>query len=89
MKEIGMCKDCKWWDGDVDCIPDGTIEHFKRCRNRHFVYWGSPIDPENPAQLNDCLYSGTVDEFDGYTTQSSGEVITGPDFGCTHWEEKE
>lgn len=77
--EIGRCRDCKWWGYKVN---NKYFPHLKECELQHhcdpdsekpFYAWCD--DSDNKERELDCGIDG--------------HLLTGPDFGCVHWEEKE
>lgn len=74
---FGHCKDCKYWKDGVpraSGIPDGK----KLCFHGRVgvgVTPGLRLDA-----LMDTIQIGNV-------KATSWDVITGPDFGCVHWED--
>lgn len=70
---MNTCKDCKWWE----CVK----VHGK---TRIMMVWG------------DCTNMKLQTAFDALTWPSDGlnasdyiqAPVTGPEFGCVHWEQK-
>lgn len=86
------CKDCKWWEKrPKDMVPEEVpfraVLEFKICENPHFIYGPSPASEGRPVTLDSLLYEEILDNFND--TASTGEVITGPDFGCIHHAPKD
>lgn len=78
MKEIGTCKECRWWDR-----TNSMIEMFTKSSDYGICSHGKFNYCEGFSQFN-----GTTDDYlvycDGEGYHASFE--TGADFGCIHWE---
>ena len=90
---MNKCKDCKWWGklNDVT-VPEDKLLYkeillFRYCDSESMQYGNVPARLGPPLTLATLLYSEVLDDYNN--TANEGEVITGPDFGCIHWEKKE
>lgn len=76
-KLIGRCKDCKHWllEG-LNLLPHEYHSYRRqwKCSNENFIYSWTPKD----APSNGLLY--------GEGGDGSAFFMTGPQFGCIHWE---
>ena len=93
MKEIGTCKECRF-QAKSKCSPDAAInDNFRyeeipdlkskvgSCRRRPELHQDNWIAP--PPSYED-FQSGAWVDYD--TIEHHFIEMTGPDFGCIHWE---
>ena len=74
---IGNCNNCRYW-GKTD---GGGIEYNKVWTVCGYIRWPEPTDPIGESEA--ALYA--------YASDDSGlevDLRTGPNFGCTNFEEK-
>lgn len=70
------CKTCKWWERDVEHIGP------EQCRPCNSSKIGEPYH----------LYKRSTDkdlDILSYTYDEAGYILTGPDFGCVHHEDRD
>lgn len=85
---MNTCKDCKWWAAKAHTwIAGGTkrevyVDDYRQCGNPKLDVrsWFRRLE-DSPSVFLDGAAFGARDGRGGY-------FITGPDFGCIHWEQK-
>lgn len=73
---LETCKNCAWW------WPNKSIKNKSRTLDPRFsdqIHWDCENDLLNLPAGTDCHPSGA---------SSYESIMTGPDFGCIHWEVK-
>jgi len=77
----GRCKDCKWWDRESWELnrPRYQDGHYE-CSNE-LLRGGS--------QGGSAGASGECEDYGGDGGTLTGYVVTGPEFGCVHYEPKD
>lgn len=76
LRKPGTCKDCKWWK---------SHEGFNRVPSMLICEVLSAQMQSDERLINQ---SAVKDEFILHQCHDGGDVQTGPDFGCIHWENK-
>lgn len=74
---MNTCKTCKYWTGDCGA-EDGVMVRF--CTHKMVIQ-----PTHGPKDQRIMIPSGVFTCDEGGAT---GDLMTGPDFGCIHWEEK-
>ena len=67
------CKSCNWWDDTVRVLDE---ESNCRCPKLRYVDY-----PDSPTEDKDKLVVSDSERYHAY-------ILTGPDFGCIHYKEK-
>lgn len=72
---MGKCKDCKYWEAIYSCYQDT----YHVCSALHWTQI-----PEDVKGSIAALHVSVDDD-----TGLNVDLVTGPDFGCTRFEQKE
>jgi len=71
---MNACKSCKQWDKGIEC--DDAIGF---CESPHFIHTNRANIHGHPK--NSLILIASI-------SKDATFLITGPDFGCIHWEGK-
>ena len=75
IKPPWRCSSCRYWASE----PDSPIQDQRLCFNDKIGYSVLHLNDPEVETLSDYL---TID-----CQSESGQVWTGPEFGCIHWRE--
>lgn len=81
---MNRCSTCKWWGFEEVKWVNNAPEGYRKCANPKLGDYAQYIDDDKPNHNAD----NTRDDALISAWQEMGETITGPNFGCVHWEEK-
>ena len=70
---MNTCKDCKWW-GRLDNY-DNNLKYCEKSESFALSEWRK-------------IFSGSEWDDHDHALRLTDNCVTGPDFGCIHWEEK-
>ena len=80
----GRCATCKWWgDPEWDDSHGSTLAGYKTCSNSK-IGDSSPWIDDNKASTPDNLRNDALTS----AWEEMGAPLSGPRFGCIHWETK-
>ena len=75
---MNTCQHCRYWKQLPPYHRSSVFQRFGLCKSVMFVDENREGDPPDNYTNNMLVYSSDY----GY----SGSFMTGPDFGCIHWE---
>lgn len=70
---MGHCKDCKWWALHSSRKP-------RPYEPGDAFYCKHPLLNTDSVEIHDQEVSGAC-------ADEGGSILTGPEFGCVHWEQ--
>lgn len=92
MRLIGSCKTCKHWKPYLEEFPNTSQQYRKYLEDDTSIITGRPRILGGLCQSSRFTEEYKEEDYEPdrlvYPYTEGGYFWTGPEFGCTHWEEK-